>query len=65
MSDYTTRVGKSCCPYCGETVSLVLDPELEAEPYTEDCEVCCRPMVVSFSFTSGETVLNLRREDDA
>ncbi len=33
------------CPYCGETVSVLLDLSVDGmQEYVEDCEVCCRPM---------------------
>lgn len=31
------------CPYCGETIEVLLDPE-DAQQYIEDCQVCCRPI---------------------
>jgi len=32
------------CPYCGESVELVIDTGGGArQEYVEDCEVCCRP----------------------
>lgn len=32
------------CPYCNESVEIVLDPGSgEAQDYVEDCEVCCQP----------------------
>ena len=34
------------CPYCGEVIELLVDPSAGPQRYTEDCEVCCRPMVV-------------------
>lgn len=38
---------KDACPYCGERIELLLDPSMAGASYTEDCEVCCRPMLVS------------------
>jgi hypothetical protein len=36
------------CPFCGETIELVLDPGGgDTQTYIEDCEVCCRPMQVN------------------
>lgn len=32
------------CPYCGETVEIVVDCSVESQSYIEDCSVCCRPM---------------------
>jgi len=30
------------CPYCGQPVEIVLDPENEGI-LVQDCEVCCSP----------------------
>lgn len=35
------------CPYCGESVELLIDPGgTGTQEYVEDCEVCCRPWSV-------------------
>lgn len=40
-----------CCPYCGEQVTITLDPTGGAsQDYVEDCEVCCRPWRILVSF---------------
>ncbi|MGH8175122.1 MAG: CPXCG motif-containing cysteine-rich protein [Steroidobacter sp.] len=44
------------CPYCGETITLLLDLSVEAQSYIEDCSVCCQPMTVSYSVEGGELV---------
>lgn len=36
------------CPFCGETVSVLLDLSAGDQSYIEDCQVCCRPMDISF-----------------
>jgi hypothetical protein len=52
------------CPYCGEPVQLLVDPSAGEQTYVEDCQVCCRPMVVEV--LAGDPVrLNIRHEDDA
>jgi len=38
------------CPYCWETISMLLEPLEEEQSYVEDCEVCCRPISVSFGY---------------
>ena len=39
------------CPYCGETVDIVLDPGSGTkQDYVEDCEVCCRPWQVTVRY---------------
>ncbi|WP_017445624.1 CPXCG motif-containing cysteine-rich protein [Gayadomonas joobiniege] len=35
------------CPYCGEPISLLVDEQEVGDEYTEDCQVCCQPMVVA------------------
>ena len=38
------------CPYCGETMEVYLEPELEGS-LVQDCEVCCNPWQL---YVSGE-----------
>src|SRR5688572_4617277 len=41
-----------CCPYCGETVELMLDPGGGAkQEYIEDCDVCCQPWRVNVHYS--------------
>ena len=37
------------CPYCGEEISMVLDSSVSSQTYIEDCEVCCRPIEISYA----------------
>lgn len=32
------------CPYCGETIVVLIDPSDYQQSYIEDCQVCCRPI---------------------
>ena len=32
------------CPYCWETISMLLDTSVMQQTYIEDCEVCCNPI---------------------
>lgn len=34
------------CPYCGEPITILVDDSVEEQQYIEDCQVCCRPMVI-------------------
>jgi hypothetical protein len=40
------------CPYCGETITILVDDSLPEQQYVEDCQVCCRPIVLSVSVDS-------------
>lgn len=44
------------CPYCGEEISMVLDTSVERQKYIEDCEVCCRPIEITYVVKDGEVV---------
>jgi transcription elongation factor Elf1 len=37
------------CPNCGEEISVVLDLSVNRQTYIEDCEVCCRPIEISYA----------------
>jgi hypothetical protein len=44
------------CPYCAEEVEITLDPGSGAnQQYVEDCQVCCRPWLVSVSYDEDGT----------
>ncbi len=38
------------CPYCWEEVSMLLDPSISHQTYIEDCEVCCNPIQISYTY---------------
>jgi transcription elongation factor Elf1 len=42
------------CPYCSERISMVLDTSVKRQTYIEDCEVCCRPIEVSYTAQNDE-----------
>lgn len=48
------------CPYCGETVELLLDSGSgETQEYIEDCEVCCQPWQVRVRYDDGWAEVHL------
>ena len=51
------------CPYCGETVTIVLDPASgPKQDYVEDCGVCCRPWQVTVRYDeTGAAEVQLER----
>ena len=53
------------CPYCGEPITVLVDTSCEEQSYTEDCEVCCRPMIVNaWVDEDGSASVSLQREDE-
>ena len=53
------------CPYCGETIELVIDLSVGNQNYIEDCEVCCRPITLDIQLIGEEEVIvEPSREDE-
>jgi transcription elongation factor Elf1 len=40
------------CPHCGKRISMLLDPSVPEQNYIEDCEICCRPIEISYQVGS-------------
>ncbi|WP_372981236.1 CPXCG motif-containing cysteine-rich protein [Marinobacter sediminum] len=43
------------CPYCWETLDVSVDPSVQEQEYVEDCQVCCRPIVIHVTFDDDLT----------
>lgn len=52
------------CPYCGESITLMIDDSVEQQQYIEDCQVCCRPISVNVSIEDGEPHVSVAGEND-
>ncbi|MBJ7539319.1 CPXCG motif-containing cysteine-rich protein [Marinomonas transparens] len=53
------------CPYCGESIKVMVEVLEESQEYIEDCQVCCRPIVFSISVGfDGAPVVNVRSENE-
>lgn len=44
------------CPYCWQEISVVLDLTIDGQSYVEDCEVCCRPITLSYTAEGDELI---------
>lgn len=53
------------CPYCGETIEVLIDPTDLEQQYIEDCQVCCKPInfIVSESI-NGELSVSVYSDDE-
>ena len=53
------------CPYCGEPVELLLDYSIPSQQYTEDCPVCCQPMLITVHYEADQAVqVKAQRENE-
>lgn len=54
------------CPYCGETIDVLIDPTDVEQQYIEDCQVCCKPIIfLVYESVNGELAVNVYSEDEA
>ncbi len=47
------------CPYCGEHIGLLVDCSIDRQQYTEDCQVCCSPILVTVEIDADGTISNI------
>ncbi|MEX1827362.1 CPXCG motif-containing cysteine-rich protein [Luteibacter yeojuensis] len=47
------------CPYCGEIIDVAVDVSAGSQTYTEDCQVCCRPIVMRLTVDEGDDSFSL------
>jgi hypothetical protein len=53
------------CPYCGETISVLIEDSLPEQQYIEDCQVCCRPIVIDVAVgADGAPTVGARVENE-
>lgn len=64
MQDLFTQ--QVLCPYCGERFEAVIDPGQADSRYTEDCYVCCQPIIFNCALTiDNQLTVTTHREDDS
>lgn len=51
------------CPYCAET--FIVEPEPSDDPveYVEDCHVCCRPILITVTYSEDGSDVVVTRDD--
>lgn len=53
------------CPYCGESIDVALDGSVDHQRYIEDCQVCCRPIVMTVTVDADAQVqVSARAENE-
>jgi len=53
------------CPYCGESITVLVDCSIPQQNYIEDCQVCCRPIVFDVSVDhEGDVLVGVSHEND-
>lgn len=49
------------CPVCNAAISVLVDGSAGDQSYIEDCEVCCRPLLIDVT-VSGEGVESVQAQ---
>ena len=44
------------CPYCGETIEVLIDGSIPQQEYIEDCQVCCCPINFNVCVDQGKFI---------
>jgi hypothetical protein len=42
------------CPFCWETLTILVDLSIPEQDYIEDCQVCCQPIRIRYRSDNGE-----------
>jgi hypothetical protein len=59
------QTAKIHCAFCGERIEVLLDCSIERQEYVEDCQVCCRPLVLTVQVNfEGVAEVSVRFEDE-
>ena len=53
------------CPYCGEGITVLIDCSLLEQSYIEDCQVCCRPIMLDVTINEEEEISVFPRCEDS
>ena len=53
------------CPYCGESIEVVIDCSIHCQEYIEDCAVCCRPITLAISIDADGGITPTARDENA
>ena len=57
------ETARTQCPSCGERIELLVDCSIHEQTYIEDCEVCCRPIIiVAMTSEDGSPVVQVSRQ---
>ena len=52
------------CPYCDEAITVLVDNSVSEQRYVEDCEVCCRPILMDVSVDLDGAVAVVARSEN-
>lgn len=65
MNEYNQEEMAISCPYCGESIGVLIDYSSEPQEYYEDCSVCCAPIrfILTLNNSGGLEVRTMTDDD--
>jgi len=45
------------CPYCGQSIGIMVDQSIGQQQYVEDCQICCRPITFHIDLSDRDDPL--------
>ena len=52
------------CPYCGESIAVIIDCSIIEQEYIEDCQVCCQPINIFISIEDDAVQIQVTHENE-
>jgi len=52
------------CPYCGETIDILVDNSAGEQEYFEDCPICCAPILLVISIDRLNNIQLVAKRDN-
>jgi hypothetical protein len=52
------------CPYCWESITILVDDSAGEQAYIEDCQVCCQPIEIRVGVAADGTLQVSAQRDD-
>ena len=60
---YLLQQKEISCPYCGEWITVQVDCSISRQRYVEDCQVCCRPIVIDVEIWGEDIQIQAQPEN--
>ena len=55
---------KTKCPNCGKMIELIIDCSIEQQEYIEDCQLCCRPILINVQIHRKDFDVSVSNPDE-
>ena len=64
MNSHALQESAIQCPYCGETITILIDCSITEQEYIEDYQVCCCPIIIQTNIYDDDLSVSARSENE-